>query len=76
VLDPIHFGYQPMGLHRNAEDHLVLNDEPSDALADRGGLIREHAEQQRHQLPKRTRAQNEAVPMRAALQQSIECSMN
>src|SRR5437762_6173261 len=47
LFDPLDFREQRARLDRDAQDHLILHDQPSDRLAHRRGLRGEEAEQKR-----------------------------
>jgi hypothetical protein len=63
-------------LHRHAQDYFILDDQPRHCLADGGRLRSYQAKQKRQNAPNRSRAHEWPIPMSAASQQSVECSMN
>jgi hypothetical protein len=56
MLDPFDLRHHRARLNRNAQDDLVLDDQPSHGLFDGAGLRGKNAEQQRHKAQKRPRS--------------------
>jgi len=63
LFHPLEFREQRARLDRDAKDHLVLNDQPSDGLAYGRGLRGEQAEQERHEIQYCSRSHLAPIPM-------------
>lgn len=64
LLDPFDRGHERSRLDRNAQDHFVLDDEPSDRLPDRARLSAEQADQKRQKIQDSDRSHLSARPHR------------